>query len=140
MVFALFQVYLISLCFDYNLIFACVRCSPNTSCYATLSKLQHYLLSLIVMTGCATNKVLHFPPSLLLLLRHTNTSLSKSMNMMLLLMLVAMKNQIMKHLLGSRTNQPIEKINIMSPLRSSPHLPKLGRNSTMSEPLKKLHQ
>ena len=66
--------------------------------------------------------------------------LSKSMNMMLLLMLVAMKNQIMKHLLGSRTNQLIEKINIMSPLRSSLHMLKLGRNSTMSEPLKKLHQ
>ena len=48
--------------------------------------------------------------------------------------------QIMKHLLGSRTNQLIEKIDIMSPLRSSLHMPKLGRNSTMSEPLKKLHQ
>jgi hypothetical protein len=92
------------------------------------------------MTGCAANNVLHFLPSLLLLLRHADTSLSKSVNMLLLLVLVAMEKQIMKHLLGRGTNQPMEKINIMSPLRSSLHMPKLGRNSTMSEPVKKLHQ
>ena len=43
-------------------------------------------------------------------LRHTNISLSKSVNM--LLMLVAMENQIMKCLLRSGTNQPMERINI----------------------------
>ena len=45
-------------------------------------------------------------------LRHTNISLSKSVNMLLLLMLVAMENQIMKCLLRSGTNQPMERINI----------------------------
>ena len=71
-------------------------------------------------------------------LRHTNISLSKSVNMLLLLMLVAMENQIMKCLLRSGTNQPMERINIMSPLRFSLHMPRLGRNSTMFELLKKL--
>ena len=45
-------------------------------------------------------------------LRHTNIFLSKSVNMLLLLMLVAMENQIMKCLLRSGTNQPMERINI----------------------------
>ena len=50
-------------------------------------------------------QVLHFLLSLLLLLRHANTSLSKSVNIpLLLLVLAAMENQIMKHLLGSGPN------------------------------------
>ena len=73
-------------------------------------------------------------------LRHTNISLSKSVNMLLLLMLVAMENQIMKCLLRSGTNQLVGGINIMSPLRFSLHMLKLGRNSTMFELLEKLHQ
>jgi hypothetical protein len=42
----------------------------------------------------------------------------------------------MKNLKGSGNNQPIEKINIMSPPRFSLQSP--GRNLTMFEPLKKL--
>ena len=61
-------------------------------------------------------------------LRHTNFFLSKSVNILLLLLLVATEDQIMKHLLGSGTNQPVERINIMSPLRFSLHMPRLGRN------------
>jgi hypothetical protein len=78
---------------------------------------------------------------LLLPLRHTNISLSKYVNMLLLLLvLVAMENQIMKHLLGSGTNQPMERINIMSPLRFFLHMPRLGRNLAMFELLETLHQ
>jgi hypothetical protein len=109
-------------------------------CNCTMSRLQHYLLSLPVMTGCVDNKVLHFLPSLLLSLRHADISLSNYVNMLLLLVLVAMENQIMKHLLWSGTNQPMERINIMSPLRFFLHMPKLGRNSAMFELLEKLHQ
>ena len=65
-----------------------------------MSRLQHYLLSLPVMTGCATNKVLHFLPSLLLLLRHTDISLSKSVNMLLPLVPVAMETRLWSICLG----------------------------------------
>src|ERR1700683_4860100 len=108
-------------------------------CNHTMSRLQHYLLSLPVMTGCADNKVLHFLPSLLPL-RHADISLSKYVNMLLLLVLVATENQIMKHLLGRGTNQPMERIDVMSPLRFFLHMPRLGRNSAMFELLEKLHQ